>query len=64
MTLLPWEYFWIGFNRINFPDLFDQIWMAAGVLLIVLIVLYVLRTRPSIGTATTSTCGSGSSGAG
>ena len=45
MTLLPWEYFWIGFNRINFPDLFDQVWISSGVLLIVLIVLYVMRTR-------------------
>ena len=45
LTQLPWEYFWIGFNRINFPDLFDQIWMSSGVLLIVLIVVYVLRTR-------------------
>ena len=42
MTQLPWDYFWIGFNRINFPDLFDQVWMGSGVLLIV---LYVLRTR-------------------
>ena len=45
MKQLPWEYFWLGFNRINFPDLFDQIWMGSGVLLIVLIVLYLLRTR-------------------
>lgn len=45
MTLLPWEYFWIGFNKINFPNLFDQLWMGSGILLIVLIVLYVMRTR-------------------
>lgn len=45
MTLLPWEYFWIGFNKINFPDLFDPLWMGSGILLIVLIVLYVMRTR-------------------
>lgn len=45
MTLLPWEYLWIGFNKINFPDLFNQVWMGSGVLLIVLIVLYVSRTR-------------------
>jgi hypothetical protein len=45
LNLLPWEYFWIGFNKINFPDLFDPLWMGSGVLLIVLIVVYVLRTR-------------------
>jgi hypothetical protein len=45
VTLLPWEYFWIGFNKHNFPDLFDPVWMGSGVLLIVLVVLYTLRTR-------------------
>lgn len=45
MNLLPWEYFWIGFNKINFPDLFDPVWIGSGILLIVLVVLYVLRTR-------------------
>jgi hypothetical protein len=42
---LPWEYFWNAFSRVNFPDLFDQIWIASAVLLVVLIVVYVLRTR-------------------
>jgi hypothetical protein len=45
LTQFPWEYFFIGFNKINFPNLFDPLWMASGILLIVLIVLYVLRTR-------------------
>lgn len=45
MTQLPWEYFWIGFNKDNFPDIFDPIWMGSGILLIILITLYVLRTR-------------------
>ena len=45
MKQLPWDYFWIAFNKINFPDLFNPIWMAPGVLLVVLIVSYVLRTR-------------------
>jgi membrane protein implicated in regulation of membrane protease activity len=45
LNLLPWEYFWIGFNKINFPDLFDPVWIGSGILLIVLVVLYVLRTR-------------------
>jgi hypothetical protein len=42
---LPWEYFWNAFSKVNFPDLFDQIWIASAVLLVVLIVVYVLRTR-------------------
>jgi hypothetical protein len=42
---LPWDYFWVAFNSINFPDLFNPIWITSLVLLIVLIVLYVLRTR-------------------
>ena len=45
MKLLPWEYFWVAFSKINFPDLFDPLWIASLVLLIVLIVVYVLRTR-------------------
>lgn len=45
MTLYPWEYFFIGFNKINFPNLFDPVWMGSGILLIVLIVLYTMRTR-------------------
>ena len=45
MKQLPWEYFWVGFNPINFPDLFNLLWVASLVLLVVLIVLYVLRTR-------------------
>jgi hypothetical protein len=42
---LPWEYFWVAFSKINFPDLFDPLWVASLILLVVLIVLYVLRTR-------------------
>jgi hypothetical protein len=42
---LPWEYFWVAFSKINFPDLFDPLWIASAVLLIALIVVYVLRTR-------------------
>ena len=45
MTLFPWDYFWIGFNKFNFPDLFDPLWMGAGILLAVLVFLYVTRTR-------------------
>jgi hypothetical protein len=42
---LPWEYLFDSFDSINFPDLFNPVWMASLVMLVVLIVLYVLRTR-------------------
>jgi hypothetical protein len=42
---LPWEYFWVRFDDVNFPDLFRPLWVASLILLVVLIVLYVLRTR-------------------
>jgi len=42
---LPWDYFWVAFSEVNFPDLFRPVWIASAVLLVVLIVLYVLRTR-------------------
>lgn len=45
MKQLPWEYLWVAFSQVNFPDLFVPIWVASAVLLVVLIVVYVLRTR-------------------
>lgn len=45
MTLLPWEYLWIGFSKVSFPDLFNQVWISSLVLLILLVVLYNVRTR-------------------
>ena len=45
MTLPPWEYLFTSFNSVNFPDLFHPTWIASGILLIVLIVLYNVRTR-------------------
>jgi hypothetical protein len=45
LTLFPWDYFWIGFNKFNFPDLFDPLWVGSGILLLVLTALYVSRTR-------------------
>jgi hypothetical protein len=45
VTLLPWDYLWIGFNQVNFPDLFNQVWIASLVLLVALVVLYNVRTR-------------------
>ncbi len=45
MTLLPWEYLWLPFTRNSFPDLFNAIWMSSLVLLVLLLVLYNVRTR-------------------
>jgi uncharacterized membrane protein len=45
LTELPWFYFFIGFDKHNFPDLFDPLWIGSGLLLIALIVVYTLRTR-------------------
>lgn len=47
MTRAPaiWEYFFEAFNRKQFPDLFNPLWMAALTLLILQIVLYNIRTR-------------------
>jgi hypothetical protein len=42
---LPWEYFFVAFSPENFPDIFDPMWIGAGLLLIVLIATYALRTR-------------------
>jgi small-conductance mechanosensitive channel len=45
VTLFPLDYLFIPFNARNFPDLFDAVWVASLVLLVVLIVLYNVRTR-------------------
>ena len=45
MTLAPWEYLFLPFNSHNFPDLFHPTWIASAALLIVLGVLYSMRTR-------------------
>ncbi|HET9680655.1 MAG TPA: hypothetical protein VFP19_01360 [Candidatus Limnocylindrales bacterium] len=45
VTLYPWDYFWLSFNKANFPDLFDPVWMASLVLLVALVVVYNVRTR-------------------
>jgi hypothetical protein len=45
VTLLPWNYLWLGFSQLNFPDLFKQVWISSLVLLIVLVILYNVRTR-------------------
>lgn len=45
MTLLPWDYLWIGFDKRAFPDLFDPMWIGSLVLMVVLTILYTIRTR-------------------
>ena len=45
MTLAPWDYLFQSFSSHNFPDLFHPTWIASLVLLIVLMVLYRVRTR-------------------
>jgi hypothetical protein len=45
VTRLPWEYLFLPFNSHNFPDIFHPTWIAAAILLVVLGVLYFLRTR-------------------
>lgn len=45
MTLLPWEYLFVSFNNDNFPDIFHPTWIASLILLVILVVLYNVRTR-------------------
>ena len=45
MTLAPWDYLFISFSGDNFPDLFQPTWVASLVLLVVLLVLYNVRTK-------------------
>ena len=45
MTLAPWEYLFVPFNSENFPDIFHPTWIAALVLLVILVILYNVRTR-------------------
>ena len=45
MTIAPWDYLFQSFSSDNFPDLFHPTWIASLVLLIVLLVLYNLRTK-------------------
>lgn len=45
MTLAPWDYLFLSFNHRNFPDLFHPTWISSLVLLVILGVLYYVRTR-------------------
>ncbi len=45
MTLAPWDYFFESFNSANFPDIFAPTWIASLALLVVLAVMYNVRSR-------------------
>jgi hypothetical protein len=45
VTLAPWDYLFLSFNSVNFPDLFHPTWISSLVLLVILTVLYWQRTR-------------------
>ena len=45
MNLPPWEYLFTSFSSDNFPDIFHPTWIASLVLLVVLGVMYNVRTR-------------------
>jgi hypothetical protein len=45
VTLPPWDYLFTSFSSVNFPDLFHPLWISSAILLVVLIVLYNVRTR-------------------
>ena len=45
MRLLPWEYLFTRFSVHTFPDLYTPMWVATLVLLVVLVILYNVRTR-------------------
>jgi hypothetical protein len=45
VTRPPWEYFFEAFNSANFPQLFHPTWIASLVLLVILVILYNVRTR-------------------
>ena len=45
MRRLPWEYLFTRFDTHTFPDLYTPTWVASLALLVVLVVLYNVRTR-------------------
>src|SRR5205814_3101299 len=45
VKLLPWQYLFLPFNSRNFHDLFYPTWGGALVLLVILVILYNVRTR-------------------
>jgi hypothetical protein len=45
VTRAPWEYLFIPFNSVNFPDLFHPLWIVSLALLVGQVILYNVRTR-------------------
>jgi hypothetical protein len=45
VTQPPWEYLFQPFSVANFHDIYHPIWIASLVLLVVLVILYNVRTR-------------------
>jgi hypothetical protein len=45
VKLAPWEYLFRSFSSANFPDLFQPTWVASLVLLVLVVILYNVRTR-------------------
>lgn len=45
VTRFPLDYLKLGFAKAEFPDLFDAVWVAALVLLVVQVVMYNVLTR-------------------
>ena len=64
VTLPPWDYLFLLVQRAQLPGPVHPIWIASLVLLVVLVVLYNVRTRALHRHRPTSTCGSGCGGPG
>jgi hypothetical protein len=45
VTLAPWDYLFEAFNDVNFPDLFNPIWIFSVIGIVATVVLYNVRTR-------------------
>ena len=45
MTLPPWDYLFLSFNDVNFPDLFNPIWIFSVIGIVATVLLYNVRTR-------------------
>ena len=45
MTLPPWEYLFVPFNAVTFPDLFNAIWVFSLIGIVATVLLYSVRTR-------------------
>jgi hypothetical protein len=45
VTLPPWEYLFLPFNDVNFPDLFNPMWVFALVGIVATVLLYNVRTN-------------------